>query len=80
MGDGVPSLVGTVTILADTPGFFYSGGAYLHPGVGSISTGGVEYDVTVSGGAYIVGPEPGTALLLMLGLIGLGVAGRSNRR
>ena len=79
-GDGVPSLVGTVTILADTPGGPYSGGAYLHPGVGTIEFETVPYAVTVSGGDYFVGPEPGTALLLMLGLIGLGVAGRSNRR
>ncbi|MCH7869512.1 MAG: PEP-CTERM sorting domain-containing protein [Myxococcales bacterium] len=79
VGDGVPSMVGTVTITANTLGS-YSGGAYLHPGVGTIEAFGTAYDVTITGGAFDVVPEPGTALLMMLGLGGLGIMGRSNRK
>ncbi|MCH7869737.1 MAG: hypothetical protein IH881_18735 [Myxococcales bacterium] len=79
IGDGLASMVGTVTITINAIGTF-KGGAYLHPTLGFFGNGTTEDIVTVSGGDYIVFPEPGTAVLMMLGLIGLGVNGRSHRK
>jgi hypothetical protein len=80
-GDGVPSLVGTVTIQATADGT-YTGGGYLQPGGGLFGDGSGGDVVTISGGAFTVGvvPEPGTVLLLALGFGGLGVMGRSSRK
>ena len=81
-GDGIPSLVGTVTITATAVGT-YTGGGYLQPGGGLFGTGSVADNVTIYGGAFtVVGvvPEPGTVLLLALGLGGLGVMDRSSRK
>ena len=81
-GDGIPSLVGTVTITATANGT-YTGGGYLQPGGGLFGTGSVADNVTIYGGAFtVVGvvPEPGTVLLLALGLGGLGVMDRSSRK
>ena len=79
IGDGIASLVGTVTITTNAISQF-KGGAYLHSTLGFFGNGTTEDIVTVSGGDYIVFPEPGTAVLMMLGLIGLGVNGRSHRK
>ena len=78
-GDGVASLVGTVTIQVTALGE-YQGGGYLQPGGGLFGTATVADNVVINGGAFTVVPEPGTALLMMLGLGGLGVMGRSNRK
>ena len=44
---------------------------------GTGATGAAQFDnVTISAGTVTVVPEPGTAALLVLGLAGLGVAGR----
>ena len=78
-GDGVPALVGTVTIHASATGI-YQGGGFQYPGVdGFIGSAGTDV-TTVSGGAFTVVPEPGTALLMVLGLGGLGVMGRKSRK
>ena len=78
-GDGVPALVGTVTIHASASGV-YQGGGIQYTGVdGFIGSAGTDV-TTVSGGAFTVVPEPGTALLMVLGLGGLGVMGRKSRK
>lgn len=78
-GDGVPALVGTVTIHASASGA-YQGGGFQYPGVdGFIGSSGTDV-TTVSGGEFTVVPEPGTALLMVLGLGGLGVMGRKSRK
>jgi hypothetical protein len=53
-GDGVPALVGTVTITADTPGSFMGGGIQYPGGDGFIGTDTVADAVAVSGGAFTV--------------------------
>ncbi len=77
-GDGIPALVGTVTIHADTVGAF-QGGGFQFPGVDGFfgSSGGGAAEVI--GGGFTVVPEPGTALLLGAGLSGLAMAGRRKR-
>jgi len=74
-GDGVPALVGTVTIHADTVGTF-AGGGFQYPGVDGFLGSGGGGVVPVSGGAFTVVPEPGSALLMAAGLVGLAAAGR----
>lgn len=69
-GDGIPSMVGTVTITADASGLF-TGGGYLQPGVGAFGNSTVLDFVTINGGQFTVVPEPSTALLLILGMVGL---------
>ena len=73
-GSGTTSMVGTVTIVADANGE-YVGGAYLQPFVAAFEEGpGLPDTVTINGGDFTVGtvvPEPGTALLVALGLAGL---------
>ncbi len=77
-GSGVPSLVGTVTLRADSFGT-YQGGAFQNPGIdGFLGTGG-SVGVSVSGGDFTVVPEPGTALLAGLGLCMLAARSRSTR-
>ncbi len=77
-GDGNPALVGTVTIHADATGAF-QGGAFQFPGVDGFFGSGGGGAAPVIGGEFTVVPEPGTALLMFLGLGGLGVMGRRNR-
>jgi hypothetical protein len=73
-GNGIPAMVGTVTILADEYGY-YRGGGYLQPGIGKFGSLTVSEVVTISGGQFTVNfdaiPEPSTALLLTLGMVGL---------
>lgn len=78
-GTGNPVMIGTVTITAGGAGSF-SGGGYLHPTLGAFANNAGTDATTVSGGEFTVIPEPGTALLMLLGLGGLGVMGRSNRK
>ena len=54
VGDGIPALVGTVTITADTPGSFMGGGIQYPGGDGFIGTDTVADAVAVSGGAFTV--------------------------
>ena len=75
LGNTSTRLLGAVTILATTPGEFL-GGAFHYPGADGVAgTEGVTYS-ELNGAAYIVGPEPGTGLLLALGLVGVGGARR----
>ena len=74
-GDGNPALVGTVTIHADAVGTF-AGGGFQYPGVDGFLGSGGGGTVPVSGGAFTVVPEPGSALLMAAGLVGLAAAGR----
>jgi hypothetical protein len=77
-GDGIPSLVGTVTIHTNALGT-YVGGAFVDPVLdGFLNLGGADA-VNITGGAFTVVPEPGTAVLMLLGLGGLGVMGRRSR-
>ncbi len=74
-GDGVPALVGTVTIHADALGGF-TGGGYQYPGVDGFfgsAGGGV---VAVLGGDFTVVPEPGTGALVGLAMAGMAVVAR----
>ena len=77
-GANAGSMVGTVTITADANGV-YAGGAFIYPGLDGIFGSQGEVATTVSTAAFTVVPEPGTAVLMLLGLGGLGVMGRKNR-
>ena len=77
-GKGLGSMVGTVTITADTNGV-YQGGGFIYPTLDGIFGSGGELATTVTTAAFTVVPEPGTAVLMLLGLGGLGVMGRKNR-
>ncbi len=80
-GLGISVLVGTVTIAADTLGTF-GGGAIMHnqPVTDSWQTAAAGADpVSFTTASFTVIPEPGTALLMVLGLGGLAVMGRKNR-
>jgi len=75
-GDGIPALVGTVTIHADSLGTF-QGGAIQYPQVDGFYLGGEGDIAPVSGGSFTVHtPEPSSALLLAAGLGGMVIARR----
>jgi hypothetical protein len=77
-GNGNINVIGTVTILANTAGS-YSGGGFEIPGLDAFfGTAGSE--VYFSNTAAYVVPEPGTAVLMVLGLGGLGLMGRKSRK
>ena len=77
-GANAGSMVGTVTITADANGV-YQGGGFIFPGLDGIFGSGGNLNPTVTTAAFTVVPEPGTAVLMLLGLGGLGVMGRKNR-
>lgn len=87
-GTGVRSLMGTVTITADRAGSF-NAGVLVYPGVTGVygHEGGVsEIPSTVHPGTFGVVaftvlpvPEPGTALLLSMGLVGVAMRSRAGR-
>ena len=70
-GTGIPSIVGTVTIAANTIGAF-EGGALLLPGVDGFLRAGLEdTTATFSTASFTVASEPSAALLVGIGLVGL---------
>ncbi|MBW2293302.1 MAG: PEP-CTERM sorting domain-containing protein [Deltaproteobacteria bacterium] len=76
IGTGIPSVVGTVTIAANALGVF-AGGAILIPDVDGFGRSGVlDGTTTFSPASFTVTPEPGTALLLGIGLVGLAAGQR----
>ena len=77
-GANLGSMVGTVTVTADANGV-YQGGGFIFPGLDGIFGSGGDLNPTVTTAAFTVVPEPGTAVLMLLGLGGLGVMGRKNR-
>jgi hypothetical protein len=74
-GNGQTKVMGTVTITASTSGS-YLGGAFMYPLVDSWNGSAGSEVAPIEGAAFTVIPEPGTALLMLLGLGGLGVMGR----
>lgn len=78
--DGTTRVMGTVTITATAAGSFQAG-AFMIPGLDTFEgTDGADSVVSVSAFNYLVNvPEPSTALLLGLGLGGLGVMSRKRR-
>lgn len=76
VGDGIPALVGTVTIHADTVGIT-RGGGYQFPGVDGFCGYGSCELATVTGGEFTVVPEPGTASLFACALAGFAAARRA---
>ncbi len=91
-GDGIPAMVGTVTIAVGPgatggisggglglPGV-YQGGGIQYPGIdGFLGSGGAE-SVTITGGSFTVVPEPGTGVMLALGLVLVGHGTNRSRR
>jgi hypothetical protein len=78
-GTGVTNILGTVTITANGAGTFQGGGFEIL-GLDTMA-GPAGADTYISNTAtYTVVPEPGTALLMILGLGGLGVMGRKSRK
>ncbi len=80
-GFGNSVLVGTVTIVADTAGTF-RGGAIMHNQYNSDSwqtVAGADPVFFTTYSFSVLGPEPSTALLIVLGLTGLGVMRHKNR-
>lgn len=91
-GDGIPALVGTVTIVIgphrggglDGTGAplagIYEGGAIQYPGVdGFLGSGGAD-TVAVTGGTFTVVPEPSTGLMFAAGLVLLVRVSHGSRR
>lgn len=89
-GNGIRSLMGTVTMTANTTGNFNAGAVVVDRVVGAFGynanprPGEFEYfdlGATVIGASYSVhAPEPGTGLLMAAGLAGLAAMGRRRSR
>ncbi len=84
--DGVPSLVGTVTIEAgdfgwevQTTGSFRARAFQLSGVDAFCGSSGCE-EVTVTGGEFTVVPEPGSLTLLLAGLTGMAASRRRTRQ
>lgn len=71
IGDGVAAMVGTVTIDLNVFGVYRGGGFLYPPTDGFMGSSGLFDDVAISGGNYTLIPEPGTAIMLGFGLVGV---------
>jgi hypothetical protein len=78
-GNGNTNIIGTVTILANTAGSYSGGGFQIVDLDDFVGLAGIEVYISNTA-AYSVVPEPGTAVLMVLGLGGLGLMGRKSRK
>lgn len=78
-GDGTTRVIGTVTITTNQAGAF-QGGGFAIAGLDTMEGLTIQQPFNVASFGYTVIPEPGTAILMVLGLGGLGVMGRKSRK
>jgi hypothetical protein len=78
IGNGTTKLLGTVTITADASGVYY-GGAFHYPGIDEFGGSTQPPEISlINGTAFTVVPEPGTAVLMLIGICGLATMRRAH--
>jgi hypothetical protein len=79
-GTGITNTIGTVTVTVGSSGGAFRAGGFEIPGTDGMAAGGVGQPFSFTTVDYTVVPEPGTAILMVLGLGGLSVMGRKSRK